>query len=166
MGNPITYTVLLSRQRSRIGFNHAGPISYTSLDHPVGAGEQRRRDFEAERTGPRHQACCMLAEAPSLSHASPLARPPPPCRSRLRRFPFSPHAASLTGPRKPGRIWSTPEEKHEPVSDIDTVEVDSLKVLDPEWPIREADMRGQHESKEACLFAVVPDIGCELPVAS
>ena len=33
------------------------------------------------------------------------------------------------------------EEKHEPVSDIETaVVVDSLKVLDPEWPIREADM--------------------------
>ena len=31
------------------------------------------------------------------------------------------------------------EEKHEPVSDIDAAEVDSLKVLDPERPIREAD---------------------------
>ena len=30
------------------------------------------------------------------------------------------------------------EEKHEPATDIDTVVVDSLKVLDPEWPIREA----------------------------
>ena len=33
------------------------------------------------------------------------------------------------------------EEKHEPVSDIDTVVVDSLKALDPKWPIREADIR-------------------------
>jgi len=32
------------------------------------------------------------------------------------------------------------EEKHEPVSDIDTVLVDSLKALDPERPIREADI--------------------------
>jgi hypothetical protein len=32
------------------------------------------------------------------------------------------------------------EEKHEPVSDIDTVVVDSLKALDPEWPIREANV--------------------------
>src|SRR5437588_5364429 len=32
------------------------------------------------------------------------------------------------------------EEKHEPVSDIDTGVVDSLKALDPEWPIREADI--------------------------
>jgi len=32
------------------------------------------------------------------------------------------------------------EEKHEPASDIDTVVVvESLKVLDPKWPIREAD---------------------------
>jgi hypothetical protein len=31
------------------------------------------------------------------------------------------------------------EEKHEPVSDIDTaVVVIGLKALDPEWPIREA----------------------------
>jgi hypothetical protein len=32
------------------------------------------------------------------------------------------------------------EEKHEPVSDIETAVVDSLKVLDPERPIREADI--------------------------
>ena len=40
-------------------------------------------------------------------------------------------------------------EKHEPVSDIDTVVVDSLKALDPEWPIREADIgwRGRHGRK-------------------
>ena len=33
------------------------------------------------------------------------------------------------------------EEKHEPVSDIDTAAVDSLKVLDPKRPIREANIR-------------------------
>ena len=32
------------------------------------------------------------------------------------------------------------EEKHEPVGDIDTAAVDSLKALDPNRPIREADM--------------------------
>src|SRR5262249_16165728 len=32
------------------------------------------------------------------------------------------------------------EEKREPASDIDTAEVDNLKVFDPEWPIREADI--------------------------
>jgi hypothetical protein len=31
-------------------------------------------------------------------------------------------------------------EKHEPASDIDTAVVDSLKVLDAEWPIREAEV--------------------------
>jgi len=34
------------------------------------------------------------------------------------------------------------EEKHEPASDIDTAWMDSLKVLDPEGPIREADIFG------------------------
>ena len=33
------------------------------------------------------------------------------------------------------------EEKHEPVGDIDTAVVDSLKALDPNRPIREADIR-------------------------
>src|ERR1039457_950131 len=33
------------------------------------------------------------------------------------------------------------EEKREPVSDINTAVVDSLKVLDLKWPIREADIR-------------------------
>jgi hypothetical protein len=32
------------------------------------------------------------------------------------------------------------EEKHEPASDIETAVVDSLKALDPERPIREADI--------------------------
>ena len=32
------------------------------------------------------------------------------------------------------------DQKHEPVSDIDTEWVDSLKALDPERPIREADI--------------------------
>ncbi len=41
------------------------------------------------------------------------------------------------------------EEKHEPVSDIDTVVVDSLKVLDPKRPIREADVAGGR-SKRRC----------------
>ena len=36
------------------------------------------------------------------------------------------------------------EEKHEPVSDIDTaVVVVGLKALDPEWPIREAIIKTQ-----------------------
>jgi hypothetical protein len=33
------------------------------------------------------------------------------------------------------------EEKHEPASGVDTELVDSLKALDPERPIREADIR-------------------------
>jgi hypothetical protein len=40
------------------------------------------------------------------------------------------------------KLGADSEEKREPVSDIDTVVVDSLKVLDPERPIREADIGG------------------------
>jgi hypothetical protein len=38
----------------------------------------------------------------------------------------------MLGPKKPGQVT--------PVSDIDTAVVDSLKVLDPGRPIREADI--------------------------
>jgi hypothetical protein len=44
------------------------------------------------------------------------------------------------------------EEKHEPVSDIDTVVVDSLKALDPKRPIREADINCRH-----CEVRFVPN---------
>ena len=54
------------------------------------------------------------------------ARPP----KRLFRLVFESHDGRALG--------ADSEEKHEPVSDIDTVGVDSLKALDPEWPIREA----------------------------
>ena len=40
---------------------------------------------------------------------------------------------------EPGRSADS-EEKHEPVSDIDTAVVASLKALDPDRPIREADI--------------------------
>ena len=39
---------------------------------------------------------------------------------------------------KPMGLGADSEEKHEPVSDIDTAMVDGLKVLDPNRPIREA----------------------------
>ena len=42
---------------------------------------------------------------------------------------------------------------HEPVSDIDTVLVDSLKALDPKQPIREADLRPARMASAAfCLI--------------
>ena len=46
-------------------------------------------------------------------------------------------------PRIPWRwkgLGADSEEKREPVSDVDIAAVDSLKVLDPNRPIREADM--------------------------
>ena len=54
-----------------------------------------------------------------------MARPP----DRLFRLVLESHDGRALG--------ADSEEKHEPVSDIDTVVVDSLKALDPEWPIRE-----------------------------
>src|SRR6266478_959711 len=53
-------------------------------------------------------------------------------------------ADKIVPPRLRIPYWKGPgadsEEKHEPVSDIDTATlVDSLKVLDPKRPIREAD---------------------------
>jgi hypothetical protein len=44
--------------------------------------------------------------------------------------------------RKLEGLGADSEEKHAPASDTDTAVVDSLKVLDPERPIREADILG------------------------
>src|ERR1035437_3649680 len=47
------------------------------------------------------------------------------------------------------------EEKREPVSDIDTAVVDSLKVLDLKWPIREADIGpDQRQRPIVCHFSL------------
>ena len=61
----------------------------------------------------------------------------PPCLNFLTRTPclnFLTRKAPYKGP------GADSVEKHEPASDIDTAVVDSLKVLDPNRPIREADM--------------------------
>ena len=49
-------------------------------------------------------------------------------------------ANSLTKKAPYKGLGADSEEKHEPVSDIDTAVVDSLKVLDLKRPIREADI--------------------------
>ena len=49
-------------------------------------------------------------------------------------------SASSSNPMMEGPSCRIPGEKHEPVSDIDIAAVDSLKALDPKWPIREADI--------------------------
>ena len=49
-------------------------------------------------------------------------------------------ANSLTKKAPYKGLGADSEEKHEPVSDIDTAMVDSLKVLDPKRPIREGDI--------------------------
>ena len=53
---------------------------------------------------------------------------------------FAAQANSLTKKTPYKGPGADSEEKHEPVSDIDTAAVDSLKALDPKRPIREADM--------------------------
>jgi hypothetical protein len=56
--------------------------------------------------------------------------------------------------------WKGPgadsEEKQEPASDINTALADSLKVLDPKEPIREADIRVdlQHDEGDLIFFTM------------
>ena len=57
-----------------------------------------------------------------------LARPP----ERLFHLIFESHDGMALVP--------IPKRSASPRAGIDTAEVDSLKVLDPEWPIREADI--------------------------
>ena len=74
------------------------------------------------------------------------------CRS------FDGKAAVKIVPPRPRIPWwkglgADSEEKREPVSDIDTAAADSLKVLDPKRPIREADIeRGREGLHEQTLF--------------
>ena len=48
------------------------------------------------------------------------------------------------------------EEKREPASDINTCAVDSLKVLDPERPIREADIARESSPLAKLAHAEAP----------
>ena len=56
-------------------------------------------------------------------------------------------ANSLTKKAPYKGLGAESEEKREPVSDIDTGVADSLKVLDPRRPIREADIQGSCPSR-------------------
>jgi hypothetical protein len=63
------------------------------------------------------------------------------------------------------------EEKHEPVSDIDTAAADGLKVLDPKRPIREADIepsnvRRRQLNKEGRPEAASRAISVAVPTAA
>ena len=97
-----------------------------SWPHP--SSERRRTDASRASDrflGPQRSATpsCPLGPTVRLTARSP---------KRLFHLVLESHDT-----RAPG---ADSEEKHEPVSDIDTVVVDSLKALDPEWPIREADI--------------------------
>ena len=62
----------------------------------------------------------------------------PVCRQgRLKDCSTSSSNPMMEGP------GADSEEKHQPVSDIDTAAADSLKVLDPKRPIREADVKSE-----------------------
>ena len=69
-------------------------------------------------------------------------------------------ANSLTKKAPYKGLGADSEEKHEPVSDIDTVLVDSLKALDPEWPIREADIARAFMSTRPSFDSGVRKRGC------
>ena len=53
------------------------------------------------------------------------------------------------------RPWCHSGEKHEPAGDIDTVSVDGLKALDPNRPIREADIGCVFDLSRAYTGAVI-----------
>ena len=65
-------------------------------------------------------------------------------------------AARIVPPRSQIPYWKGPgadsEEKHEPASDIDTVAMDSLKALDPNRPIREADIMPTNQAQESQIL--------------
>src|SRR5205823_7887471 len=80
--------------------------------------------------------CIIVLEAVRMS--------PGEIEPRTRRWKNASPCLTQKAPYK--GLGAESGEKREPASDIDTGVVDSLKALDPEWPIREADIdrRGEH----------------------
>ena len=86
-------------------------------------------------------------------------------------------ASKIVPPRLRIPCWkglgADSEEKREPASDIDTVVVDSLKALDPERPIREADIpdrqvraRKRHRNRLPHAIASAAFLSDRCPTAS
>src|SRR5262249_41971392 len=78
---------------------------------------------------------CPLEPAVTLTARSP---------KRLFHLVFESHDGRALVP--------SPKRSESPASDIDTGVVDGLKALDPEWPIREADIEGL-KSRSAAVAA-------------
>jgi len=75
------------------------------------------------------EAITILADNDASGTGQHAAEPPTSRERQQLNFPVFPQTVSADS-----------EEKHEPVSDIDTAAADSLKVLDLKRPIREADI--------------------------
>jgi len=99
---------------------------------------------DAAPTGPQasNQVRGMIGHQLNLTKMQPRAKrelgyfPATLARRRWRAIRARPRIPWWKG------LGADSEEKREPVSDIDTAAADSLKVLDPKRPIREADMTG------------------------
>ena len=68
-------------------------------------------------------------------------------------------ANSLTEKAPYKGLGADSEEKREPVSDIDTAVVDSLKALDLKRPIREADIDRPCQRLTGCKIVPLPPDG-------
>src|SRR2546430_8832475 len=77
-----------------------------------------------------HPDCIIVLEAVRMR--------PGEIEPRTRRWKNASPCLTQKAPYK--GLGAESGEKREPASDIDTGVVDSLKALDPEWPIREADI--------------------------
>jgi hypothetical protein len=85
----------------------------------------------------KETSICIVDDAGKIVREVKVASEPEALLAVLKNLAYHFKRIGLEAGRAPG---ADSEEKHEPVSDIDTVVVDSLKALDPEWPIREADI--------------------------
>ena len=108
--------------------------------------------LEAVKVSPDNGgACCKVAVTANLDSSRARWRERSQVRDEetnlqikqrsLRRKKDAPPCLNFLTRKAPYKgLGADSEEKHEPVGDIDTVVVDSLKALDAERPIREADM--------------------------
>ena len=95
-------------------------------------------------------ACCKVGATANLDSSCARRRERSPGRRRnglsdrtkkLTKEKDAPPCLNFLTKKAPYKgLGADSEEKREPVSDIDTAVVDSLKVLEPKRPIREADI--------------------------
>ena len=120
---------------------------------PIGRMGPPLRSFAADA----HDCIVVRVLGPTGYKVVARFEPRPKARSPSDRHSDRTQHLNLLTKKAPYKgLGADSEEKHEPVSDIDTAAADSLKVLDPKRPIREADSALQQYPPNLIAVVLLP----------